>query len=207
MNAVTRPIRSRGGGSYRRPLSSPAGPKGASARRGVGGLRNLRHDELGRTFATHAKDALSKAYVRRKPRVIRSGEQRQDRNSNAAGSNATSPPTPRREDQRVATCQSTASGLQVPHLFLTSASLIPRPNPIGRKTLERFLKPKKERKDKYLRKCLERRKHFTPLVFSVDGTAGREAKKAMKHLASMLAKKWERPHGQVAHFVKTSMAI
>ena len=65
----------------------------------------------------------------------------------------------------------------------------------------------KEKKDKYLRKCLERRKHFTPLVFSVDGMAGREAKKAMKHLASMLAEKWERPHGQVAHFVKTSMAI
>ncbi|EJK51194.1 hypothetical protein THAOC_29655, partial [Thalassiosira oceanica] len=34
--------------------------------------------------------------------------------------------------------------------------------------------------------------------------AGREAKKAMKHLASMLAEKWERPHGQVAHFVKTT---
>ena len=47
----------------------------------------------------------------------------------------------------------------------------------------------------------------TPLVFSVDDMAGREAKKAMKHLASMLAEKWERPHGQVAHFVKTSMAI
>ena len=65
----------------------------------------------------------------------------------------------------------------------------------------------KEKKDKYLRKCLERRKHFTPLVFSVDGMAGREAKKAMKHLASMLAEKWERPHGQMVHFVKTKMAI
>ena len=54
----------------------------------------------------------------------------------------------------------------------------------------------KEKKDKYLRKCLEKRKHFTPLVFSVDGMAGREAKKAMKHLAlMMLAEKWERPHG------------
>ncbi|EJK61733.1 hypothetical protein THAOC_17726, partial [Thalassiosira oceanica] len=73
----------------------------------------------------------------------------------------------------------------------------------ARKVLET---QEKEKKDKYLRKCLERRKHFTPLVFSVDGMAGREAKKAMKHLASMLAEKWERPHahGQVAHFVKTS---
>ncbi|EJK55313.1 hypothetical protein THAOC_24965, partial [Thalassiosira oceanica] len=46
-----------------------------------------------------AKDALSKSYVRREPRVIRSGEQRQDRNSNAAGANATSPQTQRREDR------------------------------------------------------------------------------------------------------------
>ncbi|EJK76637.1 hypothetical protein THAOC_01590 [Thalassiosira oceanica] len=66
----------------------------------VGGLRNIRHDELGRTFATHAKDALSKAYVRREPRTIPSGEQRQYRNSNAAGANATSPQTQRREDRR-----------------------------------------------------------------------------------------------------------
>ncbi|EJK50818.1 hypothetical protein THAOC_30080 [Thalassiosira oceanica] len=48
----------------------------------------------------------------------------------------------------------------------------------------------------------------SPPWFSLS-TAWQEEKprKAMKHLASMLAEKWERPHGQVAHFVKTSMAI
>ena len=47
----------------------------------------------------------------------------------------------------------------------------------------------KEKKDKYLASCHEMRKDFTPLVYSVDGIAGREAKAAEKRLASYLAKK------------------
>ena len=31
---------------------------------------------------------------------------------------------------------------------------------------------KKEKKDKYLQNCFEMRKDFTPMVYSVDGTAG-----------------------------------
>jgi hypothetical protein len=33
----------------------------------------------------------------------------------------------------------------------------------------------KEKKDKYLQNCLEMRKNFMPMVYSVDGIAGREA--------------------------------
>ena len=33
----------------------------------------------------------------------------------------------------------------------------------------------KEKKDKYLEDCLARRRHFTPLVFSIDGLRGVEA--------------------------------
>jgi len=40
----------------------------------------------------------------------------------------------------------------------------------------------KEKKKQYLRPCLEMRKDFTPLVYSVDGIAGREAKNAEKRL-------------------------
>ena len=38
----------------------------------------------------------------------------------------------------------------------------------------------KEKKDKYLQNCLEMRKDFTPMVYSVDGIAGREARNAEK---------------------------
>jgi hypothetical protein len=47
----------------------------------------------------------------------------------------------------------------------------------------------KEKKNQYLRPFLEMRKDFTPLVYSVDGIAGREAKNAEKRLAYHLLEK------------------
>ena len=47
----------------------------------------------------------------------------------------------------------------------------------------------KEKKRKYLEACLERRRHFTPFVCSVDGMLGREAKTFAKRLAAKLASK------------------
>ena len=38
------------------------------------------------------------------------------------------------------------------------------------------------------------RKDFTPLVYTVDGVAGREARTAEKHLAALLADKWKRQY-------------
>ena len=49
----------------------------------------------------------------------------------------------------------------------------------------------KEKKDKYLKACHEMRKDFTPMVYLVDGIAGREARSAEKHLATALATKWK----------------
>jgi hypothetical protein len=50
----------------------------------------------------------------------------------------------------------------------------------------------KEKKDKYIQNFLEMRKDFTPMVYSVDGIAGREAQNAKKRLAVHLAGKWNR---------------
>ena len=50
----------------------------------------------------------------------------------------------------------------------------------------------KDKKDKYLQTCLEMRKDFTPMVYSVDGIAGRESRNAEKRLATHLAGKgWQ----------------
>jgi hypothetical protein len=45
----------------------------------------------------------------------------------------------------------------------------------------------KEKQRKCLETCLERRRHFTPFVCSVDGLLGREAKTFAKHLTPKLA--------------------
>ncbi|KAL7524872.1 hypothetical protein ACHAXR_000752, partial [Thalassiosira sp. AJA248-18] len=62
-------------------------------------------------------------------------------------------------------------------------------------------------KSKYLDVCHELRKDFTPLVYSVDGIAGREAKGAEKRLATLLANRWRRPYSQMVGYVKVRMAI
>jgi hypothetical protein len=65
----------------------------------------------------------------------------------------------------------------------------------------------KEKKDKYLDACLSTRRQFTPLVFSVDGLAGAEAKAAMKRLASRLSAKWKRAYSAVCGFVRSRLAF
>ena len=65
----------------------------------------------------------------------------------------------------------------------------------------------KEKKDKYLRSCLEQRKDFTPMVYSVEGIPGREARNAEKHLATLLAAKWRRPRAQMVFYVRVRMAL
>ena len=72
------------------------------------------------------------------------------------------------------------------------------------KVLARY---EKEKKGKYLDACLRQRKHFTPLVFSVDGMCGIEAQAASKRLASCLSQKWRRTYSQVCGFVRSRLSI
>jgi hypothetical protein len=65
----------------------------------------------------------------------------------------------------------------------------------------------KEKKNQYLCPCLEMRKDFTPLVYLVDGIAGREAKNAEKLLAYHLLEKWHKPLLQMVYYVRIRMSI
>jgi hypothetical protein len=65
----------------------------------------------------------------------------------------------------------------------------------------------KEKKDKYLQTCLQMRKDFTPLVYTVDGIAGREARNAERRLASHLGTKWRKGYSEMVHYVRVRMAL
>ena len=65
----------------------------------------------------------------------------------------------------------------------------------------------KEKKNRYGEACKEAHRHFTPLVYSVDGMEGTEAKAARKRLASILAVKWNRNYSQVCGFVHSRLAV
>jgi hypothetical protein len=73
-----------------------------------------------------------------------------------------------------------------------------------RKILE---KHEKEKKKRYLQPCIEQRRHFTPLVFSVDGMMGSEAAAAAKCLASTLSTKWKRQYSEVCGFVRSRLSV
>ena len=62
-------------------------------------------------------------------------------------------------------------------------------------------------KYKYLEACRERRRHFIPIAYSVDGMAGKEARAAERRLASILASKWDRHYSEMVCFVKTRMSL
>ena len=63
------------------------------------------------------------------------------------------------------------------------------------------------KKLKYLQPCAERRRSFTPLLYSVDRMAGKEAQAFEKRIAHLLAEKWERHYSELRGFVRGRMAL
>eukprot|EP00978_Attheya_sp_CCMP212_P019663 scaffold55321_cov75-Attheya_sp.AAC.4 len=65
-----------------------------------------------------------------------------------------------------------------------------------------------EKKRKYLEHCEHQHKHFTPLVFYVNGMMGMECDAARKRLASCLSTKCMRMYdSKVCGFVRSRLAI
>ena len=65
----------------------------------------------------------------------------------------------------------------------------------------------KRKKDKYLQACLDRRRSFTPLVYSVDGMACKEARVFEKRIASFLSDKWNCTYSELVGYVRGRMAM
>ena len=63
----------------------------------------------------------------------------------------------------------------------------------------------KVNKDKHLAPCLARRRGFMPLVYSVGGMAGKEAKSFERCIASLLAVKWDCPYSEMVGYVRGRM--
>ena len=68
-------------------------------------------------------------------------------------------------------------------------------------------KAEKEKKDLYLRACLERRRTFNPMVYSADRITGAEALSAQKMLAELLSYKLKREYSELYGFVRASMSL
>jgi hypothetical protein len=65
----------------------------------------------------------------------------------------------------------------------------------------------REKKKKYLKACLEQRRHFSPFVASTDGLLGKESQTLLKKLSALLAEKWEKPYSKICGYVNAWMSI
>ncbi len=71
-----------------------------------------------------------------------------------------------------------ASGSTAVLPYSICASQILKPGHIAIRTTTKCWQHRRRRKKKYLQVCLEQRKNFTPMVYSVNGIAGRDARHA-----------------------------
>ena len=74
-------------------------------------------------------------------------------------------------------------------------------------TTANLQKGEKLKKKKHLKACLEARQSFTPLVFSAEGCMEMETNAAVKRLAALLSKKWDRGYAAVCGYVRAQLSL
>ena len=179
----------------------------------VGGLVHARHDDVADEFRDMCGQALSFSKVEREPRIYSGVSQRNrvergdasagdgsnTQNNNTAANNVT-------EERGDAGCQGFWNHRRMAVFDVRITDTDSRSN--RNKDPDKILaQHEKEKKNKYLRPCLEQRRDFTPLVYSVDGLAGREARAAEKRLAYHLSAKWKKDYPTMVHYVRVRMAL
>ena len=65
----------------------------------------------------------------------------------------------------------------------------------------------RSKKEKYIEACLERRRHFMPLVFSVEGVMGEERKEATEQLTDVLSKKWYMEYLETFGYTRARLSV
>ena len=162
-----------------------------------GGLILLRHNDLAAEWGHMCGQARSKSAVHDEPLIHNS------RDVQIAGSTRTEPQPELRGDVSVhgfwARGTTTIFDIRV-----TDTDARSQRNVDPHRVLQRH---EKEKKDKYGALCLARRRHFTPLVFSVDGLMGTETKAASQRLASLLSSKWKRSYSDVCGYVRSRLSV
>jgi len=64
-----------------------------------------------------------------------------------------------------------------------------------------------KKKSKYEETCLEWHRYFTPMLYSVNGMADKQACAAEKWITGIPAGKWTRQYSQMACFIRTRMCL
>lgn len=163
----------------------------------------LRHDNVRDEVGALAAMALSTSRVSYEPKIfygtdVVAGQQSvaPERTSNVAGDEARGDVAVHGLWKKGETC--------ILDIRVTDTDAKSYASTSSAKVLEKAAKVKK---DKYLDVCLERRRSFAPIVYSVDGMACKEAKAFEKRIASLLASKMDRRYSEMVGFVRARMSL
>ena len=159
----------------------------------VGGLIRFRHEELASEWHQLCAHALSAAAVSDKPKIP---------TCQAAGNPEWSQAELRGDVGALGFWTRGRTAIFDVRITDTDALSNRRLDPA--KVLRR---QETEKKNKYGERCNQTQRHFTPLVYSVDGMEGSEAKAARKRLASRLAAKWKRQYSVLCGFVRARLSF
>ena len=183
----------------------------------VGGLVHCRHNDVTREFGYMCGLAFTNGAVDYEPYIYTSGQQSKGTEAEAAAATATtttqqhqatdgSTPVTTHED-RGDIIVNNFWQRQRPCVFdtrITDADARSYRNKAPSAVLRQH---EKEKIRKYKKACLERRRDFTPLCYTADGMAGREARNAERRLGMLLSEKWQRQHSQMVFFVRSRMSL
>jgi hypothetical protein len=162
-----------------------------------GGLIIQRHNDLVNTWGQMCSQALTPTCVSDEPLI------QQSRNTPVEGTNRTTPSPELRGDLAVHGFWSRGQTA----IFDVRITDTDQPSNRNTDPSKVLLRHEKEKKSKYGDLCIEQRRTFTPLVFSVDGLIGKEATAASKRLATSLAAKWKRSYSEICGFVRSRLSI
>ena len=162
-----------------------------------GGLVVLRHNDVAQEWSELCCRALAPSAVSDEP-LIYSG---QDSNGNGANNTTTNPEL---RGDVAAHGFWTRGTTAIFDIRITDTDAPSYRSQDPDKVLARH---EREKKVKYSKACTDRRRHFTPLVFSTDGMLAAEAKAASKRLASRLVTKWKRPYSELCGFVCSHLSV
>ena len=62
-------------------------------------------------------------------------------------------------------------------------------------------------KRKQLQTCLEARQNVTPLIFSTEGSMGKETHVAVKRLTALLSNNWDREYEEKCGYVRARLSL
>jgi len=168
-----------------------------------GGLVMLRHNDVVAEWHHLCAKALGSTAITDEPLIHTSRDVRQAGANGNGNGNVTTPQPELRGD--IAAHGFWRRGTTtIFDVRITDTEVASNRGQDPKKVLKRH---EREKKLKYNALCQERRRHFTPLVFSVDGLQGTEAAAACKRLSSLLADKWKRSYSEVCGYVRSRLSV